>query len=84
MSRALLKVDEFAFVASIHSAPQRYRFIPHSGRAQHPRLEGLDAFAEYLAEDCSPTVAARLAGYEPGDAEFLLKLIGDKLGDQAK
>lgn len=83
MTRSSPKLDQFAFVASIRSAPMRLRFVPHSGRAKHPRLEGLDAFAEYLSEDCSPVVAARLAGYQPGDAPFLLKLISDKLGGQA-
>lgn len=45
---------------------------------------GLDLFAELLAEGIKPIVAAKHAGYQPGDAPLLMRLLLDKLGAQAR
>lgn len=56
-----------------------------NGPALLPKpLTGLELFAEYLADDCEPVVAARLAGYQPNDAAFLVRLLRDQLGKQAR
>lgn len=55
-----------------------------SGKSLPAPTGAFDLFAEYLAEDCEPVVAARLAGYQPTDVPLLMRLLRDQLGAQAR
>lgn len=70
-------------MSSIRGPAERFTFIPHNGRAKS-RLVGLDLFAEHLSEGHSPNQAARLAGYTQVDGHYLVKLLCNDLGPQAR